>query len=151
MYYTKEDITEALRHVGIKKNDTIFFTTSLGMLGIPKIKGPVNTNKISKFILDGIKEVIGSKGTILVPTYSYSFGDSNEKKLPHFYRLISLIISGKSENLIMKFALNLKLQLPKIKDVNILGPVVAPITKIKKKYIQLVMRCKFIINILIKI
>lgn len=84
MYYTKEDITEALRHVGIKKNDTIFFTTSLGMLGIPKIKGPVNTNKISKFILDGIKEVIGSRGTILVPTYSYSFGDSNKKKLPHF-------------------------------------------------------------------
>ena len=31
-----------------------------------------------------------------------------EKKLPPFYRLISLIISGKNELLIMKFALNLK-------------------------------------------
>ena len=64
-----------------------------------------------------------------------------EKKLPPFYRLISLIISGKSENLIMKFALNLKLKLPKINDVNILGPVVAPITKIKKKY-----RCRILIK-----
>ncbi len=64
-----------------------------------------------------------------------------EKKLPPFYRLISLIISGKNENLIMKFAVDLKFKLPKIKDVNILGPVLAPITKLKKKY-----RCRFLIR-----
>ena len=40
-----------------------------------------------------------------------------EKKLPPFYRLISLIISGKDENLIMKFATNIKTKLPKINDV----------------------------------
>ena len=38
-----------------------------------------------------------------------------EKKLPPFYRLISLIISGKNENLIMKFAVSLKAKLPKTK------------------------------------
>ena len=64
-----------------------------------------------------------------------------EKKLPPFYRLISLIISGKSENLIMKFANNIKITLPKINDVNILGPVLAPITKLKKKY-----RCRILIK-----
>jgi len=52
MHYTQEDIIEALRCVGIKKNDTVFFTTSLGMLGFPKINGVINKNKISKFILD---------------------------------------------------------------------------------------------------
>ena len=57
-----------------------------------------------------------------------------EKKLPPFYRLISLIISGKNEVLIMKFATSIKLKLPKINDVNILGPVVAPIAKLKRKY-----------------
>ena len=64
-----------------------------------------------------------------------------EKKLPPFYRLISLIISGKNEPLIMKFAISIKSKLPKINEVNILGPVLAPITKLKKKY-----RCRILIR-----
>ncbi len=64
-----------------------------------------------------------------------------EKKLPPFYRLISLIISGKNELQIMKFATSIKLKLPKINEVNILGPVLAPITKLRKKY-----RCRILIR-----
>ena len=64
-----------------------------------------------------------------------------EKKLPPFYRLISLIISGKNESLIMKFATKIKLVLPKINEVNVLGPVLAPITKIRKNY-----RCRILIR-----
>ena len=64
-----------------------------------------------------------------------------EKKLPPFYRLISLIISGKDELLIMRFASNIKLKLPKMNQVNILGPVLAPITKLRKKY-----RCRILVR-----
>lgn len=64
-----------------------------------------------------------------------------EKKLPPFYRLISLIISGKNEPLIMKFAISIKSKLPQINDVDVLGPVLAPITKLKKKY-----RCRILIR-----
>jgi len=64
-----------------------------------------------------------------------------EKKLPPFYRLISLIISGKSEALIMKFAINIKSKIPKINEVNVLGPVLAPISKIRNKY-----RCRILIR-----
>ena len=64
-----------------------------------------------------------------------------EKKLPPFYRLISLIISGQNETSVMKFAMYTKSRLPKIKDVNILGPVLAPITKLRKKY-----RCRILIR-----
>jgi len=64
-----------------------------------------------------------------------------EKKLPPFYRLVSLIVSGKSETLIMKFALYIKSKLPKLNEVNILGPVLAPISKLKKKY-----RCRILIR-----
>ena len=64
-----------------------------------------------------------------------------DKKLPPFYRLISLIISGKDENLIMKFATNIKLKIPKINEVNVLGPVLAPISKLKKRY-----RCRLLIR-----
>ena len=41
----------------------------------------------------------------------------------------------------MKFALNVKSKLPKINEVNVLGPVLAPITKLKKKY-----RCRILIK-----
>ena len=64
-----------------------------------------------------------------------------EKKLPPFYRLISLVISGKKENLIMNFATKIKLKIPKINNVYILGPVSAPIAKLKKKY-----RCRILIK-----
>ena len=64
-----------------------------------------------------------------------------EKKLPPFFRLISLIISGKDEQLIIKFATTIKSKLPKLNNVNILGPVLAPITKLRKKY-----RCRILIR-----
>jgi len=64
-----------------------------------------------------------------------------EKKLPPFFRLISLIISGKDERLIFKFATMIKSKLPKLNNVNILGPVLAPITKLRKKY-----RCRILIR-----
>jgi len=64
-----------------------------------------------------------------------------EKKLPPFYRLISLIISGKNEFSIIKFATSIKLKLPKIKNINVLGPVFAPITKLRKNY-----RCRILIK-----
>ena len=64
-----------------------------------------------------------------------------EKKLPPFYRLISLIVSGKNQHLIMKFAINIKSKIPKINNVGVLGPVFAPISKIRKKY-----RCRILIK-----
>ena len=64
-----------------------------------------------------------------------------EKKLPPFFRLISLIISGKDEQLIVKFATTIKTQFPKLNEVDVLGPVLAPITKLKKKY-----RCRILIR-----
>ena len=46
------------------------------------------------------------------------------------------------ENLTMKFAMNIKIKLPKIKDVDILGPVFSPIIKLKKNYrARILIRC----------
>ena len=41
----------------------------------------------------------------------------------------------------MKFALNLKSKIPKMDDVNVLGPVFAPIIKMRKKY-----RCRMLLR-----
>jgi len=102
----------------------------------------------------------GKKSTIYFQTYTpddeilfniskndpYAFLEKElylrkEKKLPPFYRLISLIISGENENAIMKFATNIKLKIPKMNEVNVLGPVLAPIAKLKKKF-----RCRILIR-----
>ena len=64
-----------------------------------------------------------------------------EKKLPPFYKLISLIVSGKNEKLVMNFSTTIKSKLPKLNEVNVLGPVFAPITKLRNKY-----RCRILIK-----
>ena len=63
------------------------------------------------------------------------------KKLPPFFRLISLIISGKNEKLANKFSQTLKLELLKIKNIDVLGPVNAPIFKLKNYF-----RCRILIR-----
>ena len=57
-----------------------------------------------------------------------------EKKLPPFFKLISLTVSGKDKIAVNRFASYLKFKIPKLKDVDILGPVDTPIFKLKKKY-----------------
>ena len=84
MKYTKLDTIEALKKSGIMRGDTVFFTTSLGMLGVPDIKKINSINDICLFIFNSIKKVLGPNGTILVPTYSYSFGNVYKNKLPVF-------------------------------------------------------------------
>jgi primosomal protein N' (replication factor Y) len=57
-----------------------------------------------------------------------------KNKLPPFYRLISFIISGKNEQNILQSALLIKRQIPKFDNVEIMGPVNAPIFKLKKNF-----------------
>ncbi len=67
------NIQSCFEKLGLKENDSVFLSTSIGMLGYPKSK---NKNKIltsSKWILEALKKIIGKKGNIFVPTYSYSF------------------------------------------------------------------------------
>ena len=57
-----------------------------------------------------------------------------EKNLPPFFKLVSLIISGKNEIELQNFSIKLKNKLTKLVNTDILGPVNAPIFKIKNKY-----------------
>jgi len=66
-----------------------------------------------------------------------------EKNLPPFTRLIALIISTKDEKLGYSEALKIKKNLSQLANVDIMGPVGAPIYKIKNKYrIRLLLRSK---------
>ncbi|MFC1510874.1 DUF4910 domain-containing protein [Candidatus Margulisiibacteriota bacterium] len=83
MKYSYFDILRALRASGIEKGDTVFFTTGLGMLGLPPVAVD-SQEKLNKMFLEAINEVLGEDGTILVPTYSYTFGKSSLKNLAVF-------------------------------------------------------------------
>ena len=64
-----------------------------------------------------------------------------KNKMPPFFRFISLIVSGKKENETELEAIKLKRNLSNYLNCEILGPVSAPIFRIKKKY-----RCRLLIR-----
>ena len=82
MNYNKEAIIESLISSGIKSTDSVFFTTSLGMAGIPP-KEIDSAEKLNDLFLDSINEVV-KDGTIIVPSYSYTFGESTATELKTF-------------------------------------------------------------------
>jgi primosomal protein N' (replication factor Y) len=57
-----------------------------------------------------------------------------KNKLPPFVRLIAIIISSNQHDLSIKGAKEIKIQLKKIDNIEIFGPVDSPLLKIKKKF-----------------
>lgn len=70
-HYSKEDLIEALISVGLKKKDIVFVHNNVGFLGMPK--GGSNVQNVFSTILDAFFSVIGASGTLIVPTFTYSF------------------------------------------------------------------------------
>lgn len=71
-HYTREELITALHASGLEKGDTVFFFTSLGMLGLGE--GVTSQDAMCEFFLESVKEVLGTEGTMLVPAYSYTIG-----------------------------------------------------------------------------
>ncbi|WBA07883.1 AAC(3) family N-acetyltransferase [Salinivibrio kushneri] len=69
--YTKQELIEAIKSVGIKNGDVLFCHSNVGYLGMPE--GAKNKDEALQIILDAILSVIGDQGTLAVPTFTYSF------------------------------------------------------------------------------
>ena len=65
--YNKSQIFESLIKVGIKKNDIVYCHANLGFFG------NIRSNNIAKLFFEVLKKKVGKNGTILFPSYSYSF------------------------------------------------------------------------------
>ena len=65
LYVTKERIVEDLRKLGLKRGDVVVFHSSLKSIGY--VEGGANT------VIDAFIEVVGSEGTVMVPTFTFSF------------------------------------------------------------------------------
>lgn len=69
--YTKLDIVNSLKEVGISKGDSIFIHSNIGFFG--KLDGASCKEEYYNIFKNAIFDVIGNEGTIIVPTFSYSY------------------------------------------------------------------------------
>lgn len=70
--YAKSDLINAFLDLDIKNGDTVLVHSDVIALGIPK-EFVNNKENICDIVYNSIKTVIGTEGTIIVPTFSYSF------------------------------------------------------------------------------
>ncbi|WP_440055631.1 AAC(3) family N-acetyltransferase [Pseudoalteromonas sp. T1lg65] len=70
--YSSEDIATSLALAGIKSGDNVFVTTSLGMFGF--LDGATSQDDINQAFFQALCNAVGERGSIIVPTYSYTFG-----------------------------------------------------------------------------
>lgn len=69
--YSKDDIIAALLKVGICKNDNLFIHSNIGFFG--RLKGGTDKESYCHAFKESIFKVIDIEGTLVVPSFSYSF------------------------------------------------------------------------------
>ncbi len=77
--YTKQDISAALVECGVKAGDVLFSHSNIGYWGT--LDGSETDEETCASIYDAIFDVIGDSGTLIVPTFTYSFGGSKKCKI----------------------------------------------------------------------
>jgi aminoglycoside N3'-acetyltransferase len=76
--YDQKELKKKFVDIGICKGDSIFLTTSLGSLGVPRTNSKNYLLSSSRWIFNVLREIIGNTGNIFVPTYSYTFTKKNK-------------------------------------------------------------------------
>jgi aminopeptidase-like protein/aminoglycoside N3'-acetyltransferase len=69
--YGREDLVAAFRGVGLGENDLVYFQICADPLGVPR--GCESDEDLCAMLWSALREVVGDGGTIVVPTYSFSF------------------------------------------------------------------------------
>ncbi len=65
------DILQSLQKVGVQEKDIVFVHSDISIFG--KIGDIKNKSEFLRLILQAFKEAVGKEGTIIMPTFSYSF------------------------------------------------------------------------------
>jgi len=98
--YSKEDIIQALIHVGITENDSIFIHSNIGFFG--RLKDGTDKNSFYQIFKEAIFNVIGEGGTLVVPVFTYSYCWNkifNKEETPGICGIFSEMIRLDSESL----------------------------------------------------
>lgn len=70
--YTKDELFSALSEVGLCLGDAVLVHSDMVSLGIPK-EFVEHSEAVCGVVYDSIRTIVGEKGTIIVPTFTYSF------------------------------------------------------------------------------
>ncbi len=69
--YCYSDIVNSFRKVGIQSGDDVFVHSNLAFFGRPE--GCDSADELNGMFVRAFREVLGKEGTLIVPTYSYSY------------------------------------------------------------------------------
>lgn len=69
--FTRAELADAIHRVGIAEGDLVFVHAWLERLGTPE--GAHTPEAGYALVLDALRDVVGESGTIVVPTYTFSF------------------------------------------------------------------------------
>ena len=75
-HYSRKSLVVALRKIGVREGDVLFSHSNVARLGIPK-EGR-SPEVIFDTIFGAFQDVLGSSGTLVVPTFTYSFPRGEE-------------------------------------------------------------------------
>src|SRR5262245_3684765 len=70
-HYSSSDLIRSFENVGIEAGDTVFFHVGLELLGV--LKDASTPDQANEMFMDALRTVVGEEGTILMPSYSFSF------------------------------------------------------------------------------
>ncbi|KZL01858.1 MULTISPECIES: AAC(3) family N-acetyltransferase [unclassified Pseudovibrio] len=70
-HYSKSSLTAALDLLPVEAGDTLFIHSNIGYFGRPD--GVSNGDELCELFFDSLMQRLGSNGTLVVPTFTYSF------------------------------------------------------------------------------
>ena len=70
-YYNRAQMAQALERTGLRRGDVVFSHSNVGYFGYPE-EGQTE-DAVFQTILGAFQDVIGKEGTLVVPTFTYSF------------------------------------------------------------------------------
>ncbi|MDB5492267.1 MAG: aminoglycoside N(3)-acetyltransferase [Micavibrio sp.] len=73
-HYNRQSLADALRQSGLQPGSIAFCHSNIGYLGIPE--GERSEKNICETVLGAFQDVLGADGTLVVPTFTYSFSNS---------------------------------------------------------------------------
>ena len=69
--YTRQEMEDCLRKLGIVPGDNLFLHTNIGFFG--RMKNVTSSEELCKEVFEALKSVVTDSGTIVLPAFSYSF------------------------------------------------------------------------------
>ena len=121
----KKLITLLLK-LGLKKNDNIYLSINFFSLALSLInkKNSINKNSINKNFITALRNIIGEKGNIFVPTYTFTFKSYKNNFIYDINKTRSKI--GEFPNFFLKLK-NIKRSKDPIVSITGIGPKVGKI------------------------